>query len=483
MLTNARRLALLASLCASSAFAQFELITTQTISGEATDFSKLEGTGPEGLPNNLLGSFGSGIDYDPATRTYVSVCDRGPFDGASDFHCRVQIFRIATNLRSKEELQVKLIKTVLLTAADGTPFRGSLNRPEPKLPAPDGSETKIPQRYDPESIRVAQAGPAGKGTWWIADEYGPWIDQFDETGKHLRRLQLPARYGIAIPAVTYQEEMPPANTSGRQANRGFESLAISPDGARLFVITQSPLIQDNSLDDRNRRKGLNMRLLEVTLPAAWETDQKSAEKPAFKEYLYQLDDARDGVNEIYAFGNTDLLVLERDGKGGFESKRRGLFRVSVAGDSPLNKNQQPTDISSIEALPRDEVPDGVIPLTKLSVLNFMDEKWQLVNDQMPEKIEGITLGPEIDGRRVLIVTSDNDLQPAQPTRFWLFLWNPAKSELPALPKVDPAEEHPAPAEPDAVPAADPTKEQPPAAPTQPAADPLIHPAPTDTPKH
>ncbi|HLP83035.1 MAG TPA: esterase-like activity of phytase family protein [Phycisphaerales bacterium] len=467
------------TLLVQPALAQFELLKTTTIPGEATDFSGLKGTDIAGNSNALLGSFGSGIDYDPATRTYVTICDRGPFDGASDFQCRVQIFRTAVDPGGYQKFQVKLIKTVMLTAADGTPFMGSLNRPEPKLPAPDGSETKIPQRYDPESIRVAQAGPAGAGTWWISDEYGPWIDQFDATGKHLRRLELPARYAIANPAVTYQEEMPPANTAGRQANRGFESLAISPDGTKLFAMTQSPLIQDSALDDRNRRKGINMRLLEITLPTSWETDPKSADKPTFKEYLYQLDDARDGVNEILAVNDRDLLVLERDSKGGMESKKRGIFRVSLAADSPLNKGTQPSDISAIDVLPQREVPEGVTPLTKEQVLNFMDPKWELANDQMPEKLEGITLGETIGGKRVLLVTSDNDLQPAQPTHIWAFLWDMARSELPALPKL----EAQPPIAPPIEPAPEQPAEEPPAkAPDQPAPDPLIHPAPTDMPK-
>lgn len=472
---HVRTLLLAASLLASPALAQFAKYDIATIAGDATDFSGLKGTDIAGNPNSLLGSFGSGIDYDPKSKSFVTICDRGPFDGASDFLCRVQVFRIAANPRAQQKLQVKLIKTVMLTAADGTPFMGSLNRPEPKLPAPDGSETKIPQRYDPESIRVAQAGPAGAGTWWISDEYGPWIDQFDATGKHLRRLELPARYAIANPAVTYQEEMPPANTAGRQANRGFESLAISPDGTKLFAMTQSPLIQDSALDDRNRRKGINMRLLEITLPTSWETDPKSADKPTFKEYLYQLDDARDGVNEILAVNDRDLLVLERDSKGGMESKKRGIFRVSLAADSPLNKGVQPSDISAIDVLPQREVPEGVTPLTKEQLLNFMDPKWELANDQMPEKLEGITLGESVEGKRLLFVTSDNDLQPAQPTRIWAFLWDMARSELPALPKPE--------AEPAIEPAPEQPAQEPPAkAPDQPAPDPLIHPAPTDTPK-
>jgi outer membrane biosynthesis protein TonB len=48
---------------------------------------------------------------------------------------------------------------------------------------------------------------------------------------------------------------------------------------------------------------------------------------------------------------------------------------------------------------------------------------------MPEKIEGLTWGPELaDGRLTLLVTSDNDLNPKQPTHVWMFAIE--KSDLP-----------------------------------------------------
>jgi hypothetical protein len=40
---------------------------------------------------------------------------------------------------------------------------------------------------------------------------------------------------------------------------------------------------------------------------------------------------------------------------------------------------------------------------------------------MPEKLEGLCFGPRLpDGRRTLIVTSDNDLKAEQASWFWVF---------------------------------------------------------------
>jgi len=45
---------------------------------------------------------------------------------------------------------------------------------------------------------------------------------------------------------------------------------------------------------------------------------------------------------------------------------------------------------------------------------------------MPEKIEGLAWGKDLsDGRHVLIVTTDNDLKPAQPSWFWVLAVDPS----------------------------------------------------------
>jgi hypothetical protein len=45
---------------------------------------------------------------------------------------------------------------------------------------------------------------------------------------------------------------------------------------------------------------------------------------------------------------------------------------------------------------------------------------------MPEKIEGLSFGPALaDGRRTLLVSTDNDLIPENPTLVWVFAQDPA----------------------------------------------------------
>jgi len=388
-------------------------VATFAYPGNAWDQSGLTGNDPSGPPEALLGSFGSGIDFDPRTNTLVTICDRGPFDGASAFRCRVQVF----SLRDKPEdgaagFTFANTRTVLLKTKAGEQFVGSLDKFQPSLTGPAGSpeETgfkKIPARLDPEAIRVAP-----DGTSWISEEYGPWIDQFSNEGVHLRRIDLPERYRASKPGMTYEAEMPPLATRGRQPNRGLESLAISPDGKTLFTMTQSPVIQDGALNAENRREGLYIRILAVDI---------AAPEPTFREYLYQLDDKRHGVNELLAASDHELLVLERDGAKGAKAKCRRVYRVD------LREFDEPTSaaLAKLDSLPSKGPIDGAVPsikpLTKTLELDLLDSSHGLAGDDMPEKIEGLSFGPKMtDGRRTLLVSTDNDLIPENPSIVWVF---------------------------------------------------------------
>jgi hypothetical protein len=384
-------------------------VATFAYPGTSWDQSGLTGNDPSGPAEALLGSFGSGIDFDPKTRTLVTICDRGPFDGASAFRCRVQIFQ----LRDRPDdgaasFTFANTKTVLLKSASGEQFVGSLDKFEPSIAGPASSpeETgfaKIPARLDPEGIRIAP-----DGGWWISEEYGPWIDRFSSEGVHQRRIQLPQRYRVAQPGPSYDAEMPPLNTRGRQANRGLESLAISPDGATLFTMTQSPLIQDGGLNAENRREGLFIRILAIRV---------DTQEPTFREYLYQLDDKRHGVNELLAINDHELLVLERDGAKGAKARCRRVYRV----DLRETDETASATLAAIDALPRSGIVSGVRPLKKTLELDLLDPAHGLAGDDMPEKIEGLSFGPALaDGRRTLLVSTDNDLIPENPTLIWVF---------------------------------------------------------------
>jgi hypothetical protein len=78
------------------------------------------------------------------------------------------------------------------------------------------------------------------------------------------------------------------------------------------------------------------------------------------------------------------------------------------------------DITNLANLPTTAVPPGVKPVSKRVWIDLLDARWGLAST-MPEKSEGITLGPAFGvDRRLLLLTSDNDFLPEVPSRIDVF---------------------------------------------------------------
>lgn len=360
--------------------AQIELIGTAEIPGTARDLSGLGDKQLDGTPQNQLGGL-SGIAYTGRGDEYVQIADRGPKDGAADFICRFHHTSIRVDPKANPPVAHKLTRTTLLTDEKKQPLLGLLDHP---------------RRFDPEGIRVGRTG-----TVFISDEYGPFLCEFDLSGRRLRSLPVPARFLAAHPSAKPEDELPPKNIRGRIPNRGMEGLAISPDGSKLYGIMQSPLIQDGGLDPENKRIGRNIRILEVAIATG-----------RTREFVYRLDSPANGVNEILAVNNHQFLVLERDSLGGSDTKCKMLVLIDLTAA---------TDVSTIDRLPADELPPKIVPVQKTTFLDLLDSRYGIAGADCPEKFEGICFGPDLaDGRRLLLVTADNDFIAEKPFRLFAF---------------------------------------------------------------
>ncbi|AWM41424.1 hypothetical protein GobsT_75300 [Gemmata obscuriglobus] len=390
---------LLLAACASAAQADVALIGVGTIPGDAADLSGLKGKTSDGTPHNRLGGMGSAIAYTGQGNEYLLVSDRGPKDGATDFVCRWHQMEVGVAPGAKTPVTLKLTATTLLTNESGKRFVGSLDAFEHTAPAKN-------LRLDPEGARVGR-----DGTVHLSDEYGPGLYAFNQSGTRVASLPMPAHFLAPKPGKMPADELPPKSASGRQPNRGMEGLAISPDGKKLFGIMQSPLIQDGALDDKNNRTGLNCRILELDL-----TTQKS------REFVYPLENAGYGVNEILAVNDHEFLVLERDGKGGNEAEFKRLYLIDLT---------DATDVSAVAALPAKGLPGAVKSVKKKPFLDLLAKKYGIAGPECPEKFEGLAFGPDLpDGRRLLLVTADNDFLANKPFRVYAFAVD--RGELPGF---------------------------------------------------
>ncbi len=381
----------------ASVQAEIKLVGSATIPGDALDLSGLKGTFNDGTPVNRLGGLGSAIAYTGRDHLYLLASDRGPLDGATDYPCRVHLLEIVVQPDQQPPIAVQLRATVLLKNEAGQPLVGSLT-------AIDAEKPERSLRFDPEGVRV---GP--RGTWFISDEYGPYLYEFDAQGNRLRSLPIPKRFQPFKPSSRPDQELPPHNLTGRQPNRGLEGLALTPDGRKLLAALQSPLIQDGALDANNKRVGIHVRFLEIDL-----TDGKT------RELVYPLENPSLGISEIVAVNDHEFLVLERDGKAGASAQFKKIFRIDI---------REASDVSSIERLPSTTLPNGVKAIRKELFLDLLDPRFGLAGESTPEKHEGLALGPDLpDGRRLLLVTVDNDFVASVPTIIHAFAVD--RSDLP-----------------------------------------------------
>ena len=178
---------------------------------------------------------------------------------------------------------------------------------------------KDPYGYDSEGLVALP-----DGTFWVSDEYGPYITHFDANGFELGRLtpypNSPDNKFHKI--IGYL----PAELADRLTNKGMEGLTITPDGRTLVGAMQSAL-QVPDLGTTKASKVAVTRIITVDL-RTFKT----------KQYLYLLDDPAttgDANSEITALSNSTFLVDERDGN--FEpNAHKTLYEVSIKGATDVS---------------------------------------------------------------------------------------------------------------------------------------------------
>src|SRR5215813_15559089 len=389
------------------------LIGKGLIDGSALDKSGLTGNicqagAPANcIPKAIFGGFGSDLTYTGHDDVFIAAPDRGPFDGLTDvpYLDRFHLLHITTDVGAPfPNIHTTLLDTRFLKNEAGQKFVGGAGA----FVANDDAATL---RLDPEGIRVGAGG-----TFFLSDEYGPYVFEFDRQGNLLRRLGVPSKFLISSPSADPNLELT-GNTSGRQANRGMEGLAISPDGTTLFGIMQNALLQDHGLIPlTTNRLGLNNRILKIDV-ATGETH----------EYVYVLDaiNRGQGVSEILAINDHEFLVVERDNRSNLQTPpqaptRKKIYKIDLKDATDVLKDA--TDVSGTASLPAGALPAGVTPVSKpLSpFIDLLDPDLNLAAT-IPEKLEGLAWGPDLeDGRHVLYVISDNDLNTSLATQIYAF---------------------------------------------------------------
>lgn len=369
-------IALLSILFASAAQAAPTFVNGLTLDGGMLDLS-----GGTTVNNGRLGYF-SDIYYDTNRKEWWGLSDRGPGGGTLNYDTRVQRFSLDVDYNTGAISNFQIKQTVVFKNGAST-LNGI---------APNPSST-LGNSMDPEGFVVNPK----TGNFLVSDEYGPSVREFDRNGNLLRTFATPANLVPKVGAATDFASTPPTLTKGREPNRGFEGLAISPDGKYAYAMLQNGAIQDGWTASG---RGTYTRIVKFDIDSG----------QAVGQYAYKLESSGQGrgISALVAINDHEIDVLERNNRGigvgaNQASPDKNVFRIDLAGA---------TDVTNID-LPATGTFAGAV--TKLGkVLDLDANTLSALGNKSPEKWEGLAIGPKLaDGSFLMLAGTDNDYSVTQ----------------------------------------------------------------------
>jgi glycerophosphoryl diester phosphodiesterase len=153
---------------------------------------------------------------------------------------------------------------------------------------------------DPESL---QRG--ADGDLWVGDEFGPWILHFDAKG---RLLDAP----FATPGGLMSPNNPflGGNPATQPNSRGYEAMAISPNGAFLYAALEGATVAEGASTHRT-------------------VFEFSVRREAFtgRVWSYRTEQPATLVADMWSLDRNRLVVIERDGGRGLAAIFRNVYVV------------------------------------------------------------------------------------------------------------------------------------------------------------
>lgn len=365
--------------CAASVDAQ-SVSNAQFVNGITVSASTLDQSTGSAF-DRRVGMF-SGLFYDPLRGEWWGVSDRGPGGGTLPYETRVQRFTLDVDRATGRISNFQIQATVKFTS-QGAALSGL---------APNPTST-LGRSFDPEGIAINPVN----GNILVSDEYGPSLIEFNRSGVEVRRFTPPANV-VPRNAISGTPNFAndAGNTAGRVTNRGFEGLAISPDGRFAYATLQSAMY------DEGGSSGQFTRIVKY--------DMATGEAVGQFAYRFETTGQGRGVSELVALGNDKFMILERNNRGvgvgaTFANADKSVFQIDLNGA---------TDISNI-SITNGTLPVGVVAVGKSAKLIDLDANTlAALGGKSPEKWEGLAIGPKLDnGQYLLLAGSDNDYSVTQ----------------------------------------------------------------------
>lgn len=241
----------------------------------------------------------------------------------------------------------------------------------------------VPEGYDFETIR--RRG----NSLWLSDEYGPFVVEVDIPTLRIKREWYP---GHGLPEVLKK----------RRANRGMESMAITPSG-KVVGILQSPMYNQAGGNTNDTRDAEMVRVVRL-----------DPETGKVSEFAY-LVDLKSGnrrgrdckISDMVALSETRFLVLEQGSENkGDKAYRIDIFEIDIAEATDVTASGADglllhgKTLETIAKVPGDLAKAGIVPVAKRSLASDLLR----TSNWVSEKPEGITVVDDT----TLAIGNDND---------------------------------------------------------------------------
>ncbi|NCZ53476.1 MAG: esterase-like activity of phytase family protein, partial [Verrucomicrobia bacterium] len=352
--------------------------------------------------------FGSGTAYDPNSKTLYLTTDRGPGDGNIDFSPRFYSIPLQPDEKNIASAIQSHLSAHLYKDSDGKPFTGLIpdsSDPEPRMK--DGRRC-----LDPEGLALME-----DGNLLLCEEYMPSILQFKPDGTFMARLIPPENYFPRNPTtseIDFREATD--RTEGREDNRGFEGIALSPDGKTLYTILQSALTQDGGKD-----AGATRLLVFDAFSGTPKSEYavRFTDPASLPEGGKKLKTKNLVFSDLLCLPDGRLLALERDNRGqdGSTKPKVAIFKSVCVLDLTsatdlLSLPDKPYSLRKTD--PKFKPLNATQPIEyvkKNLLFDFRDlglPSQGLAWDQIPEKWEGLAL---LNNNRLLVMSDNDFLNP------------------------------------------------------------------------
>lgn len=255
------------------------------------------------FPGQVVPGFSAAIDNHDGTFWAQPDNGFGAKGNSADFLLRLYLVKPQWKTANGGSGAVKVLRNI------------TLSDPRHKIGFPIVNESTSDRLLTGDDLDIESVQRAKDGSFWIGDEFGPFLVHVDERG---RVLSAPVQFplGKSPQNPTLGSEVPNTKQSG-----GFEAMAQSTDKRYLYPITEQGLVND---PDARRR-------------VVSEFDTRTGRYTS-RTWSYQVDTGADLVADAQITTRGKLLVLERDNFDGPSAVTKKVYEVRLGKHGETTKS-------------------------------------------------------------------------------------------------------------------------------------------------